>query len=454
MKSRFTFLLTALVVVLAAAMLSGDIAAAKKKRTINSVKREQQATEKSIRETSRKLDDNVKKTERNLIRLNQLDGELQLKSEEIGRLQSSLRSLDDQIRTATDSAAILDAQLQSLKRQYARALRKLQGTYRDSDILSFIFSSGSFSEAAARYRYLREFADWRKRKQAEISIAGERVRNQKQLLGRLHSDRQSSLSTLSGAESELRVKRDEVDRVVADLKKEGSALQKTIARNQQRLKSLDSELDRMIVAEQKRQERLRQAEARRKAEEQRKARAAKRGSSKNSRSTSSAAASRKSSGKSGHAANAEISGLAAADRALSGSFESNKGRLLFPVRGSYSVVRSFGRHTHPDLPNVVTDNPGIDIAAASGSKARCIFEGTVSGVFTQDGFNKVVMVRHGHYISIYANLSSINVKTGDKVKANQDIGTIYADPQFNNRPVLHFEIRRERTKLNPLQWVR
>ncbi len=102
----------------------------------------------------------------------------------------------------------------------------------------------------------------------------------------------------------------------------------------------------------------------------------------------------------------------------------------------------------------MTDNPGIDIVSPAGSKARSIFEGTVSGVFAQDGFNKVVMVRHGSYISIYANLASINVKVGDHVKANQDLGIISVDPQQGNRPVLHFELRRERTRLNPLQWVK
>ena len=144
----------------------------------------------------------------------------------------------------------------------------------------------------------------------------------------------------------------------------------------------------------------------------------------------------------------------AESRALSGSFESNRGRLLFPVRGRYTIVKGFGRQTHPDLPNVVTDNPGIDIAASEGAKARSIFEGTVSGIFSQDGYNKVVMVRHGSYISIYANLSSINVRMGEKVRANQDLGTIYRDPEYGNKPVLHFELRRERAKLNPMQWIR
>lgn len=143
-----------------------------------------------------------------------------------------------------------------------------------------------------------------------------------------------------------------------------------------------------------------------------------------------------------------------ADRALSGSFESNKGRLLFPVSGKYKIVRHFGRQRHADLPYVQTDNGGIDIEVPAGGTARAIFAGKVSAIFRQPGFNTIVMVRHGNYLTIYANLSEISVKTGDTVKANQTIGRIFSDPDDDNRSIMHFELRKEKAKLNPEQWVR
>lgn len=146
--------------------------------------------------------------------------------------------------------------------------------------------------------------------------------------------------------------------------------------------------------------------------------------------------------------------MADADRALSGSFESNKGRLLFPVSGKYKIVRHFGRQRHADLPYVQTDNGGIDIEVPAGGTARAIFAGKVSAIFRQPGFNTIVMVRHGNYLTIYANLSEISVKTGDTVKANQTIGRIFSDPDDDNRSIMHFELRKEKAKLNPEQWVR
>ena len=62
------------------------------------------------------------------------------------------------------------------------------------------------------------------------------------------------------------------------------------------------------------------------------------------------------------------------------------------------------------------------------------------------------MVRHGSYLSVYANLSSISVRQGQKLSANEQIGSIGKDE--NGRNVMHFELRRERSKLNPLEWVK
>ena len=117
-------------------------------------------------------------------------------------------------------------------------------------------------------------------------------------------------------------------------------------------------------------------------------------------------------------------------------------------------MRGFGRQKHPQLEHVETENSGIDIEALGSKNARAVFEGTVSATFRQPGYGTIVMIRHGNYLTIYANLDGINVKNGDKVKTGQTIGTILTDPDEENRAILHFELRKERTKLNPSLWVR
>lgn len=83
-----------------------------------------------------------------------------------------------------------------------------------------------------------------------------------------------------------------------------------------------------------------------------------------------------------------------------------------------------------------------------------MFGGRISAIFRQPGYDNIIMIRHGEYLTIYANIAAIDVKTGDNVKAGQSLGTISADSNDNNRSILHFEIRREKQKLDPEQWLR
>lgn len=418
-----------------------EVGAAAKKRTINNVKREQQAAQKNITESSRKLNITQKKAAQSKEQLGILEGKLKDKGAEITSLKSSIALIDDSIRLASATMAELESQLNILKENYARSLRKMQGSIKATGVISFIFSPELYHDVNARLRYSGEFSQWRKRKVREIRQAASRVDNQRQLLASLRGERNKSLNDLSTAESKLRELRDETGRTVTKLENESSRLKANIAQSQRRLKNLDNELDRMILEQQRQKE---------KAEQQRnkKQNKGKKSTEKNTKTKT------KQSFKDSPNLAAIKKKASPEERALNSRFESSKGHMLFPVSGSYKIVRRFGRQSHPDMPNVVIDSPGIDISTSSGASARSIFDGVVSGVFSPDGYNKVVMVRHGQYISIYANLSKINVKTGDKVKANQSLGTIGADSQYGNRPVMHFEIRLERTKLNPLSWVK
>ena len=114
----------------------------------------------------------------------------------------------------------------------------------------------------------------------------------------------------------------------------------------------------------------------------------------------------------------------------------------------------FGLNSHHEVSTVKINNSGIDIETPQGASARAVFDGEVSSVFHVSGYQNVVMLRHGNYLTVYAGIDSLAVKKGDKVKAGQTIGAIYSDPDDGNRTVLHFEVRRERAKLNPEDWVK
>lgn len=137
--------------------------------------------------------------------------------------------------------------------------------------------------------------------------------------------------------------------------------------------------------------------------------------------------------------------LTSADRALTGSFANNRGRLPMPMSGH--IVSHFGQYDVAGMSNVRLSNDGINIKGAPGSAVRSVFMGEVSGVFMAGGVS-VVMIRHGIYITVYANLGSVSVGRGQKVGTGQTIGTV------GKGGILQFQLRKETAKLNPEQWLR
>ena len=114
------------------------------------------------------------------------------------------------------------------------------------------------------------------------------------------------------------------------------------------------------------------------------------------------------------------------------------------------MVGHYGKYEVKGLRNVRLDNKGIDIKGKPGANARAIFDGEVSAVFQYNGLTNV-LVRHGSYISVYCNLSSVRVKKGSPVKTKDILGEVHTDKDGNT--VLHFQLRKETAKLNPELWI-
>ncbi len=136
---------------------------------------------------------------------------------------------------------------------------------------------------------------------------------------------------------------------------------------------------------------------------------------------------------------------------LSENFKNNLGKLPWPAQ--FGIVASrFGEHQHPDLKGVKIKNNGINIITSEGSKARAVFNGVVTRVMEVSNFHKVVILRHGEYLTVYSNLASVFVQRGDQVTTMQDIGTIFTDSE-NSRTELHFELWQGKLLLDPLPWL-
>ncbi|MDE6496668.1 MAG: peptidoglycan DD-metalloendopeptidase family protein [Duncaniella sp.] len=424
---------------------------AKSSRTVENVQRDKKKAQQQISETSGKIKANTREINRQVNRLGELNTEIDNGRRSIERLNARIDTLSSLAAIARDSVTTLEGELETMRQTYVKALRRLQPEAARMNSWAFVLSAKSFNEAYQNIRYLRQFSAWRQRKAENIREVADRIAERRTELTRLHAESDEALRKVDASQRELTRNQAEAETLLASLKKEDASLRQMLKEQKQKAAALDRELDRIIAEEQRR---AAEEERRRKEEERKQQLAQQKPQKQTSTSSPTQVAEAKPSKGNTTARQQPQQTAAAATAALTGSFADNKGRLLFPVAGKYRIVRQFGRHPHPTLPHVETDNSGIDIEVSAGTQARAVFGGKVSAIFKQDGFNSIIMVRHGKYITIYAGLDNISVKQGDNIKAGQNLGTVFSDPDNDNRAVLHFEIRNERQKLNPTQWVK
>lgn len=140
--------------------------------------------------------------------------------------------------------------------------------------------------------------------------------------------------------------------------------------------------------------------------------------------------------------------------AMSKSFNKNKGRLIWPVeRGE--ITSKYGRHQHHLVTTAFVDNNGVDITTSKNANVRAVFEGKVTSVLIIPGAGRVVMVSHGEYRTVYANLQEVYVKKGDQVKSKDKLGKLLAKESGISES--HFEIWRilasGMSTVNPSFWL-
>ena len=135
--------------------------------------------------------------------------------------------------------------------------------------------------------------------------------------------------------------------------------------------------------------------------------------------------------------------------AVGNNFASNRGKMGMPAYGT--ITHRFGRQPHPVFKNIVEENNGVKIAVPKGTVAKCIAPGTVSRVIASADGSKTVIVKHGDYFTIYANLSSTMVSANQQVSAGTSMGVIGAD--FDGSYTLDFQIWNGSNPVDPLGWV-
>lgn len=460
-------------------------------------KRRQAETQKEIARTKEELKRNEAEVKKGLSELNRLNADIATGKNLVAKATMQVQQLDTRISGLETEISVSEAKLKKMKEDYLNSVKKIRGKRTSNSTLAFIFSSKNFSQAMRRMRYLKQVSAWRSKKSEEISASVKELTNQKELLVQSRREKDVALSRQIAAQNQLNTQYQRQDAVVGELRRNGQALQSHLAKKQQEANALKSRIAALIAEENRKAEEARRAEEARKAaeearlaEEARKAEEAKllaeqtekaqpedkqdnkkekkqtknkqadKQKDKKSKQDYAEARKRKPRGSKPAASDASASpnvnknSSANASASQAGNFAAMRGSLPRPVSGAFRVTSQFGRHSLPELPDVMYDNPGIDAETTAGASAQAVYGGKVSGVYVIPGFSTVVIVNHGNYYTVYGNISAPAVKVGDVVKQGQALGRLAPDEEDPSHSSIHFEVWKNRDKLNPLDWIR
>ena len=403
-----------------------------------------------------------KDVKKRLQTLMMINTEIAGKRRTIDTIRRDLGTLDTEIEYLGIQIDSLKEELATCKKRYVKSMRYMHRNRSTQSQLMFIFSADNLAQMFRRMRFMREYAAYQRVQGDQVKIQEEALTQKHQELNEAKNQKTRLLAKGERERRELEGKQTEQQNVVKTLQKEQKTIQGIIADQKKKDAALNAQIDRLIAEEVARQKARAAAEAKRRAEaaarEKRLAEA--RAREEKAKAEALAAKSKKEKEEADRRLReAEKNRIAeerkvettpmtapSEDIRISGNFESNRGRLPMPITGSYRIVSHFGQYNVEGLHNVTLDNKGINIKGESGAMARSIFDGEVSRVFSFGG-TMVVMVRHGSYISVYCNLSSVRVSRGQRVSTRQVIGSVGQDN------ILQFQLRRETAKLNPEHWL-
>jgi septal ring factor EnvC (AmiA/AmiB activator) len=435
------------------------------------LERRRAAILESIHESQRQLAETKKNKNATMSQLRALQAKLNARLRLIDNINQEMEAITGSIRSSSSEVSRLRTQLETLKLRYAQSIRYAYAHRSSSSMLAFLFSSKDYNDARRRLKYLRRYRDYRQQQAEEIRTLQGRIEHK---IGELNYQKLQKNMLLSAQEQQRQVLQQETNEtngMVKELRGREKQLLADIQRNQRAARQVQRAVEAIIKREIEEQRRKAEEEARRKAEEEKRLAAAKAnsyggmkvatGSGTEGGTTRSEASGEKPGGAAAHsnapkpkpAASAVDLSLTPEAQALSNSFAANQGKLPWPVeRGT--ITGYFGLHKHP-VANVMIDNNGIDIQTSANATVRAVFSGTVSGVFYVPGSGQNVIVQHGDYYTVYANLASVSVRKDQAVATKQTIGV--AGNNDEGVPVINFQIWKSTghgsTKLNPQQWI-
>ncbi|MFI3266392.1 MAG: peptidoglycan DD-metalloendopeptidase family protein [Rikenellaceae bacterium] len=374
-------------------------------QTIESLQEDIRRAEAEIAQTNELLDKTRADQQVNQREIQLIKSRIDNRKKVIASLTSQMALINKKIKGNNTNIDKMGGELKDLKADYSKMIYSAYKNYKLNNYLLFLFSASDFNDITRRIFYIRRYNSMREEQAQKISSTTQELSKevssleaQSKQLEQTKQSRNKELASLSEDQKQY-------DATLSKLKTQENNLSATIRASQQQVEMLQNQIERIIAEQMKKDQ------------------------------------------------NTEYSDEYKAQfKMLSGQFDSNKGRLPIPVRNGI-IIDHYGRHQHPTQSGLTVDNKGVNYAAARNADIQSVFDGEVTNVFFFQGLNNSVMVRHGSYLTVYSNLQTVAVKTGDTVKAGQLLGRLSSSDDSNDH-VLHFEIWHETTNLNPEDWIK
>lgn len=412
----------------------------KKSREVLRLEAQRKELTQEIERVNGLLGQTSSSTKAQLRQLSLLKKQIATRQELLNALGAEIKATDDDITKIEEEIDLLGKKFEKRQESYVKSIRALQHKTHAKDQLLFILSAKDFAQGMRRARYLGEYSSWQKKEAEKLKELRHQIELQRDTLQATKAQKEQLLRTGETEQAHLKEDEAKAGAKLNELRGKEKELKAQLDKNKKRAQALNRQIEAQI-----RKEVEEAAKAARAAEEAQ--RRAQQGKGKSKKSTTPKSSTRKTAVGGGYA-------MTESEAALSGNFASNKGRLPAPITGSFVVIGRFGEQQHEALRYVKVNNAGIDLQGSPGAQARAVFSGKVTRIFTLEGFNNSIIIRHGNYLTVYSNLTEIFVSTGQEVKTGQALGKIYGDPELGGASVLHFQLWKETTKMDPLTWIR
>jgi septal ring factor EnvC (AmiA/AmiB activator) len=388
-------------------------------------KKEIELAEQLLKETKK----GKTKTLNTLVALNK---NIEKREEYISTISSEIGLMNHQIEENNGTIKSLHGDIERLKKEYAQMVYFAYKNRDNYDKMMFVFAAADFNQAYKRLKYIQEYNDARKKQITSISQKQHELGEQVVDLEQKKTEKKDLLGSQESEKKDLTQKKQEKEELLSDLQQKEVQLKKDLEKKKKDAEKTELAIQALIKAEIDRQQRLAALEA----EKADKAGKTETPAIKKDKEIT---------------ASPQRYHLSKDEMDVNLNFASNKGKLPMPVIQGM-ITESFGEHEHPTMNRIHYFNNGVNISTGKGSLARSIFQGEVTGVTSIPGVGKLVIIRHGEYLSVYSNLDEVYVQTGDKVKAKQNIGKIQFDSD-EGKTEMNLQIWRGQNKLNPEEWL-